>query len=176
MIDATSCRSFWCIWTPATQRTRAGEIRAQLKRSEEPVRRYCEDPVCNQLLSYYAQWAEAEQIGFSVKTNLAAVEPGNRTGIMVSLCNVLENAVLACKKDPDPDRRSITLSLWAQGRHIFLEARNSFDGELLLNPSTGLPDAREPGHGYGLQSLAAIAGQAPSCTVKDGYFTISLLL
>lgn len=152
------------------------ELSTHLARSTQPARRYCDDMVINQLLSHYARRAEEASIQIFIRAILPELPPERRTGLMVALCNVLENAVHACAQVPPPSRRFIDVKLWRKGRQVFLEVSNAYAGALSVDPQTGLPRSRQPGHGYGLQSLAAYLGKRPDWFAEDGVFTISLLL
>lgn len=151
-------------------------LRDTLDRGEPAAVRYCEDPVLNQLLAHYAQWCAQEGIHLAAQVLLPGERVSGRTELMVALCNILENAVHASARVPEPDRRRIGLVLRAKGRQVYLEASNTYAGTLDLDPDTGLPRTDAPGHGYGLQSVAALIGQTPVCTARDGVFTIWMLI
>ena len=152
------------------------EIRAKLTRGEKSKASYCKDPVLNQLLDYYAQWAEKEGIHISIRADIPEAVPHRRTEIMIALCNILENAIHACMLVPSPGRRRIGVILWNFGKQFYIEVCNNYTGELTLDPSTGIPCSTRSGHGYGLQGVAAIAGKRPEWTAKDGVFRISVLI
>ena len=151
-------------------------MRAQLERGEKSAGRYCENPVLNQLLSYYAQWAGAEGIRFSARAFLPDTPPERRMGLMVALCNVLKNAIHACMKIPPPGPRRVDVVLWSRGRQLFLEAGNTYTGKITVDPDTGLPNSAQPDHGMGFQRLAVLAGARPEWFAENGVFKISLLL
>lgn len=151
------------------------EIRTQLKRGEKSIDRYCEDPVFNQLLAYYVQWAKTENIRFSIQAFMPEVGPGRRIGLMMALCNSLENAIHAAIQVPEPERQ-IRLILHHKGHQVYFEISNSYHGTLQLNPDTGLPSTDRPGHGLGLQSIASLSAQPPVCTAEDGIFTLRMLI
>lgn len=151
-------------------------IREQLGQGEKTVARYCEDPVLNQLLAYFAQWCEKENIQFTAQVRLPGEKVSGRTELMVALCNILENAVHACIQLQDPAKRQLRVRLLSKGRQIYLESVNSYAGVLELDPATGLPRTDEPGHGYGLQSIAGLAGGQLACSAENGVFRISMLV
>lgn len=151
-------------------------IQELLSRSEPAAARRCEDPVLNQLLAYYAAWAEEEQTDFQAQVHIPGGLDFRRTELMVVVCNTLENAIHACARVPDPARRRLSLVLRAKGRQVYLEVSNTYAGTLRLDPVTGLPRTDAPGHGYGLERVAALTGQALQCSVEDGVFTIWTLV
>lgn len=151
-------------------------IREQLDQDGQTAARCCEDPVLNQLLSYFAQWCEREQIRFTAQVRLPDAKVSGRTELMVALCNLLENAVHACGRVPDPAERMVRVKLMAKGEQIYLEAVNTYTGELELDPGTGLPRTDVPGHGYGLESVAALADGRLACSAEQGLFHISMLI
>lgn len=151
-------------------------LRKQQTLSKKAVETYCEDPVINQLIAHYAHWAKSEQIDFDIDARLPVSDLKCRSKLMVILCNALENAIHACAGISDADKRRIRLVLHSKGKQIYLEVFNTYEGDMTLDPVTGLPCTDQPGHGYGLQSIAALAELPPNCSVEDNGFTLWMLV
>lgn len=69
-------------------------------------------------------------------------------------CNILDNAIEACKDLPNPEERLIGLNIYAQGQYVHIESYNYFSGTRTLQDgmlATSKKDARN--HGYGLRSI-----------------------
>jgi signal transduction histidine kinase len=148
---------------------------------------YCAIPVVNAVLAEKAQNCAAAGINLSVDLNLPedlAVEPMHLCSIF---CNLLDNAIAACKTARDGDgtaaergggettergggRPVIRLSSLKDGDYLFIKA---------VNPSAE-PKCAGPGRGYGLRILSELAGRYGGdfqSDYRDGTFTavVSLL-
>lgn len=105
--------------------------------------------------------------------------------IGIILGNALDNAIEACKKlkEKEPDTKTfIRLSSFQRGKVIFIEAENSFDGNVIRKrqsefPVTGKAD-REV-HGIGLANVKNAAEKyhgAVDWSVNDKVFTLSVMM
>lgn len=151
-------------------------LRDQLAQGKQEAVSYCADPVLNQLLAYYAQLAKEEEVDFAADVHLPGDRQARRPELMVTLCNTLENAIHASARIPAAEQRRVRLTMHAKGKQVYVEVFNTYWGTLTLNPDTGLPSTDVPGHGYGLESISALASEPPSCFAKDGGFTIWMLV
>ena len=71
------------------------------------------------------------------------------------LGNVLDNAIESVLLLPDPDKKVISVSIWAKGNLLLIQVENYYENENLTF-SDGLPvttKSAKDGHGYGLKSV-----------------------
>ena len=74
--------------------------------------------------------------------------------------NIIDNAIEAVRRLPDPELRVISLICRAEGTRLMIEESNYFTGDLNLNgdlPATAKDDISR--HGYGTRSIQYIARQ-----------------
>ena len=122
-----------------------------------PLAAYCDSPIVNAALTVYAEQARADGIPMSCKVKLNAPERdvGGDNDLAILLSNVIENAVIASRKQPE-DRREISLSLSYVDAQYVLSLENRCDTPLRFG-ADGLPTTRETGHGAGMASLRNFA-------------------
>lgn len=95
--------------------------------------------------------------------------------------NLIDNAVEAVIKIPDPERRIIDLSVKENKKMLAINVKNCFLGEIKTD-ETGMPytTKKQDGyHGYGLKSVRIIAnkyGGDFSVSIKNGVFSANAVL
>jgi len=100
------------------------EIRKQLP--EGALLYYCTDYVINALLTSYAKNCKELDIKYKVRIVLPNPLSVPRYDICIILCNLLENALEACKKLESD--REIDLAIKTDGKRMAIRVKNSFDG------------------------------------------------
>lgn len=133
--------------------------------------RYCENETVNLILSAFA--TKAKQLGtlFSVEAMLPDSLPFSDTELCSLLSNALENAIHACEKILDRDKRLIRLRVFSKNNKLCIDLCNSYQVEPVFHQ--GLPVSKEQGHGFGTKSMAHIVekhGGVYQFSVKDGWF------
>ncbi len=95
--------------------------------------------------------------------------------------NAIENAVTALKKLDDASKKVISITMKRKGDFIYIQFRNYFTGDLLMDD--GLPvttKTEETGfHGFGLKSIRMIAekyGGGVAITAEDDIFNLEIYL
>lgn len=143
-------------------------------------RSWCGNTAVNAVLSAYM--TQAEETGCAVEAEVAL--PGElnveELDLCVALANALENAIHACQAAPEGEPRNIKLELTlTDHRRLTLHVENSCAGPVELG-ADGLPAGeREPGHGQGLKSIAAVAKKYHGmlqCDYADGVFSLWVVL
>lgn len=139
---------------------RGGEVEKALDFMEQqerellvsPISAYCENPILNAALTVYMQMAKKEGIQASCEVNIEEEDPqeGDKD-IAILLSNVIENAIIASRKQP-PGEREIRVSLAYTEQEYALVIENRFDEPLQFG-ADGLPTTIEHGHGTGMISL-----------------------
>ena len=100
------------------------EIRKQIP--EGALLYYCTDYVINALLTSYAKNCKELDIKYKVKISLPNPLSVPRYDICIILCNLLENALEACKKLDSG--REIDLAIKTDGKRMAIRVKNSFNG------------------------------------------------
>ncbi|MBR1553716.1 MAG: GHKL domain-containing protein [Schwartzia sp.] len=141
----------------------------------EPIAMYCKSPVVNAALTVYVQMARKEGIRVSCGIDLDAAEGSreNYSDLAILLSNVIENAVIASRKQPE-DQREIVISLLYDGEQYALAVKNRFDAPVSVGDD-GLPTTEERGHGTGMVSLRNFGKKYDAETIfsqSDGWAKI----
>ncbi len=94
--------------------------------------------------------------------------------------NALDNAIEACLKIPDPDKRVVSVIVRKKSGMAVIQIENYYEAPVNLIdgfPTTTKQNPEE--HGYGLQSIESIAqryGGSMDIQTQDGVFLLSILL
>ncbi len=141
------------------------------------LHQYTGHSLIDAVISYYAGCAEAEGIAFKVELSLPP-ELGDTSELAVLLSNAVENAYRACCAMDTGEKREIQIVGGVKGRQLFLEIVNTYHGEVSFD-GRGYPVAKEEGHGYGTQSIAAYTekrGALLCYSAEDGWFRLRFLM
>lgn len=118
----------------------------------QPIAAYCESPILNAALTVYMQLAKKEGIRTSCEVDLeTGLSRSGDNDLAILLSNVIENAVIASRKQP-PDKREIRVSLAYDEPEYALVVENRCDVPVVFGDD-GLPTTKERGHGTGMVSL-----------------------
>jgi len=112
---------------------------------ESGLHYYCTDHSINSLLTSYAKNCEEFNIEYNVKIALPQTFSIPRYDICIILCNLLENALEACKKLEKG--REIDLAIKTEGQRIAIRVKNSVDG--VNNENANLQSVRAIAQRYG---------------------------
>jgi len=119
------------------------EIKKQIP--ESGLHYYCTDHAINALLTSYAKNCKKFNIEYNVKITLPNSLSVPRYDICIVLCNLLENAIEACKKIENG--REIDLAIKTDGQRMAIRVKNSFDG--VNNENANLRSVRAVAERYG---------------------------
>ncbi|MBQ3081416.1 MAG: sensor histidine kinase [Clostridia bacterium] len=140
---------------------------------------FCEHPVVNSLLLYYAQLSKNNSVDFDVAA--AAIPQSTKLPddvFSVVFGNLLENALDACCEQTE-GKRIILLKSKADEDSFFLHIENSYNGEALLSKNGVFVSSKAHGSGLGLASIKAIVQRYNGIfeTSQDnGRFAVSVFL
>lgn len=141
------------------------------------LKRYCENPVINSLISRYVEKAEQEGISVETRLDIRQKPPVDSMELAIVLSNALENSLIALKKaGPENKRRLIIRSV--TDASFGLEIANTCYEKVDFN-SDGYPVANEDGHGYGIQSIIAFAEKHRAIVdyeLKNNMFRMIMLI
>ena len=120
---------------------------------KKPIAAYCRSPIVNAALTVYIQLANQDKIPISCNVNIDNPErpTAGDNDLSILLSNVIENAVIASRKQPE-GQREIDVSLVYDSLQYALVVKNRCDTPIRFG-SDGLPMATEHGHGIGMISL-----------------------
>lgn len=140
-----------------------------------PVRR-CANPMLDAITDFY--FRQAEEAGIAVETSLSVPPqlPVAAAELSTVLANALENAIHACKKLPQGQRRIVCKCIAHPS--LMLEVSNTCDGRVSFDQE-GRPVTAQHDHGLGVRSIAAFCDKYGAlCTyeLQDGWFRLKLAL
>lgn len=144
------------------------------ERNTEPL---CDDPYMNAVLTEYSARCEDSNISFVCHVRVDSSKlPA--TELCLILNNALENAVEACLKLPEKERKIKVQAAVKQNRFL-IRVSNSFNG--VVRKKAGLPVTEKAGkeHGYGLSNIQRAAqrkGGSVTHRAENGYFVLDVEL
>ncbi|MBO5094107.1 MAG: GHKL domain-containing protein, partial [Lachnospiraceae bacterium] len=152
-------------------------IRASLMQLYEPEKkRYCSNPVLNAVLSSYLEQAKREHIRLETYLAIPYRLPVDAAELSIVFANALENAIHACQKLPENERK-ITLKC-IHKPSLMLEISNTYAGTVAFSEDR-LPLASRNGHGIGSRSIAAFCKKHDAfCSfhTENGWFTMKIVI
>lgn len=131
--------------------------------------RFCRASLINAAISIYLQQAKKFGIDFKYKIEMPKKFRTDESDFAILISNLLENAIIASKKQP-PDARAVSIIIKFNRRQCILEVANKFSAPLKLNKD-GFPVTSAEGHGIGMQSVKIFAQKynaQESFLQKDG--------
>ena len=134
--------------------------------------RFCENETVNLILSAFSSKAKQANIDFTVDAILPDILTFTDTELCSLLSNALENAIHACKKIEDSNKRFIKLRIYSKNTKLCIDIKNSYDKEPEFQK--GLPISNAQGHGFGTKSMIHIIekhGGVFQFSAKEGWFT-----
>lgn len=131
--------------------------------AKPPVNR-CACYVANVLLDYYATQAEHAGIAYHFDAVIPEWNAKDSPKLCVVLGNLLQNALEACQRLPQDQKRFFSLLARVVNGNLTIEVKNSFDGIVKIQARQFASRKKETGHGLGLASVKNILEQ------EEGYF------
>lgn len=116
------------------------------------VMQYSENESVNLILSAYVTKAAEKKIYSEIKVSATDFNRFSMSDLCSLLSNALENAIQACEKIADSDRRYIKLRMYTKNTKLCIEIKNSYQTAPVFEQ--GLPLSNEQGHGFGTKSMA----------------------
>lgn len=124
--------------------------------SETTDKKYCLNAVINAVLSSYIAEAEASNISVDPIINIPEYLPIDDMDIGVVISNALENALIACSKQPASKRKHVDFKFIRHKKQYIVDITNPFSGTILFDDD-GHPVSKEENHGIGSRSILTIA-------------------
>lgn len=133
-----------------------------------------DNPYVNTILFRYIGIAEKDGIRFDYHVPYTVLPDIPHADLCAVLSNILENAFRAVRELPDPDARTVSLTIEAHGSALYLCCQNAY----LPSPRKNIFDIKPDGvHGYGLRSVEKTAkryGGTSAIRAENGTFTIEI--
>lgn len=115
--------------------------------------KYCKNESVNLICSHFSAMADKLDCRFLIDIRFPEQLPLQDTELCVLLSNSLENAIHAVEALP-PQERVIAVELKVFRDKLLISVENTCPYPVVIKD--GLPQNTAPGHGYGVQSMAAI--------------------
>lgn len=139
-------------------------------------RRYCENTTVNAVISHYISWAKQEEIQTTVSAHIPSDIPVDEMELAITISNLLENAIYACRKLPEAERY---IKLTAKyKKQLLFEIENACKDRVPLDEE-GHPFSNEMGHGIGTRSVLAFASKTNSeirYLAQEGRFRVRMIV
>ena len=139
---------------------------------------HCHNSAANALLSFFAQQAQNSSIDMDIFVQLPETLCLPDTALSVVLGNLLENALEACRRITEGERK-ITIRGKAEMGSVFFEITNTFEGVLRRNKEGKILSTKPGNHGLGLDSVSQLVkanGGILELEENQGIFRASVLL
>ena len=151
-------------------------LEERLAQEPRSCRHYCENTTVNAAITHYAALAERNNIQMDVSTNIPFNPGVDEMQLAITISNLLENAIHACEKLPENERR---IELKAKFKEqLLLEIVNTCEKKVPLD-KMGHPFAEEDGHGVGTRSVLAFVDQTNSeikYIAEDNRFKVRMII
>lgn len=155
------------------------EINEHISRiaEENKVEEYCGNLIVNTIFVNMMEKARLLDIKVDLDAKIPKDIPVDAYELTLVVANLFENAV-QCVKNFVKEKRYIEIKVHCLEDHLFIQTKNEYEGDILLNANTGLPKSQKSGnHGLGMQSILAFSektGGTIGCYLDDGIFRIML--
>jgi signal transduction histidine kinase len=139
----------------------------------QKVETYCENNAINLIIASYIAKAKKANIKVNFDLQIPAEVRIPITDLCIILANAMDNAIHACEKIQQSDKRSIYIAARMQKNKLFFKIENSFEGTIEFEDN--LPKAKEYGHGIGTRSIALVVNKHNgnfSFEAKNNIFTV----
>ena len=142
------------------------------------VTEYCGNLIVNTILSNMMAKARSLDITVNLDARIPKKLPVNDYELTLVIANLFENAI-QCVKRFEKEKRYIEVKIYCLDGRLFIQTRNHYKGEILLDAATGLPKSmKNKNHGLGMQSILAFSEKingAVGCYLDGGMFQIILV-
>ncbi len=125
------------------------------------IKRYCQHPILDSVLSSYIRKAEDKGIKVDMGFAFPDVIKMNEAELATAIANALENAINACEK-VEEERRFIDIKVLDRPSFI-IRIVNSYNGSVEFDENS-IPVNRENDHGFGTRFIAAF------CEKNGGFY------
>ena len=139
---------------------------------------FCENPIMNKIVFYFASLARENDIDFQVQLSIPKDVPIKESDISILLGNLLENALHACKEQKT-SARQIIMKGKIDHHSLVLTIDNTFENALQKDKDGNLITTKSHGQGLGIKSAKKVVENYNGyflTETKDNLFCVSLML
>lgn len=123
---------------------------------DDSLIRFCENTAANAVLLYFAQQTKSNGIDYIVKADIPSDIFVTETDISVIFGNLLENALDACKKEKNDNKKIVVNASFENGM-LCITVDNTYTGTLKYTSAGNIISTKHSGSGLGTQSVKNIA-------------------
>lgn len=141
------------------------------------IKHYCDNTTVNAAVSHYVAKAEEDNIKMTVDITIPAFQSLNEMEFAITISNLLENAINACKNVPEENRFINFISRYK--KQLLIEISNSCDSSKVIMDEENHPVSQMENHGIGTKSVLAFANKTESeidYSMKDNQFCVRMLV
>ena len=122
---------------------------------------FCKNMVVNLILTDKKKKAEEQQIEFNAAIDIPEKISINNVDISSMLGNLLDNAIEACSKIPDPEKRRIDIKAMIIDECLVIKATNTFNKSVINAQKKFLITTKKDrkNHGFGINIIRNLAGK-----------------
>lgn len=157
---------------------KAIELLKEKSKYASPVqKKFCINTTVNAAITYYASVAEKKSISFNTRLDIPEKLSVNELELSIVTSNLLENAIHACEKISDFEKRYINFTFVSQPQIVF-EIENPYVGNVLMD-NNGYPVSESEGHGLGTKSVMIFVDNYDGQLVynkENGIFRVRVIL
>ena len=138
---------------------------------------YCDNDEVNMLLSSYVTKAKSTEIDIIIDAVIPTLTHVASTDLCVVIANGIENAIFACNKISDKEKKKINLSCRIKHDKIFIQIINPYDGDIEFRDD--IPIANTSEYGMGTMSIVNISKKYQgiySFVARDKTFILSVII
>lgn len=144
---------------------------------ENKVKKYCSNLLVNTILSNMMDKALSLDIRVDLNARISKELPVNDSELTIVIANLFENAI-QCVKHFEKEKRYIEIEINCMSNHLFIQTKNEYEGEIILDHTTRLPISKKnENHGWGMRSILSFSkkiGGTIGCYLDNGIFHIML--
>ncbi len=144
---------------------------------ENKVKEYCSNLIVNTILSNMMNKALSLDIKVDLNAKIPKEIPVNDYELAIVIANLFENAI-QCVKPFEKGKRYIEIEINCMNNQLFIQTKNEYEGEIILDSTTKLPKSKKNGnHGWGMQSILSFSKKISGtvgCYLDNGIFHIML--
>ena len=142
-------------------------------------KRYCANETVNLVLSSFEAKSAEMNVTLCIEANLPETLSISDTELCSLFSNALENAIFAASKLIEKKARRVYLRTLVNNNKLLISTKNAYAGTIQMEGEFPKSSNHQPGHGFGIKSMAAIVTQPGglySFEASGNIFTLQLML
>ena len=160
------------------------KIKEDLSQTEMEIdaitpKRYCANETVNLVLSSFEAKSAEMNVTLCIEANLPETLSISDTELCSLFSNALENAIFAASKLIEKKARRVYLRTLVNNNKLLISTKNAYAGTIQMEGEFPKSSNHQPGHGFGIKSMAAIVTQHDglySLETSGNIFTLQLML